>query len=376
MSSKSQILQKKLDSFTEPYFNKNVCIVYQYSPAKSLGHLWYHMWGLDVLSFVGSGFERLGLNLKIVDMQSFIKNPTEALHNVDFVVNLVCGNQDISYWGIVPSIAKWYGKKPIPNTAETMLAGERKDIANIVAKKVGLNCPKWELTLNKDIGFQEKIIAKPRDHGSSVGIMIGNLGDISKKSKFNVPYIYQNFISGYDVTVGVLWDPVSKKMRFGDAIAFIPKNDDQTLTYDDRVKEENRLGKPLSKFDMSYYILPHSIKAKIGSLFEHLGGSATGRVDFRVATSKKENLIKAKESSYYFIETNPSPTIATNSSFVRSLKSAFEGLRLNFGDNLFENHEKMDSLATIEIMIAFSMLGYSEFTSTSNEQLDINLSGV
>ena len=348
------------------YSGKHVCIVYQYISDSSPDIVWYHQWGLNVLSYLGGGFESIGLALKIVDIETFLKCPREVLLNVDYSLNLICGNMDVANWGLVPSLSSWYKVAPMPNRAESILAGERKDTANLIAERSGLRVPEWGLSPSSLETETNPIVKKPRDFGSSEGLEIISSSTQINDCENSTRVIYQKFISGIDVTIPVIFDPFRNQHILGDAVAFVPSSGDADWILDAPAKSINRLGSKLALITKTHYCPPPELIEPIRRIIRLMGGSSVARVDFRVSIAPGQKIEECGADRYNFIEINPVPTMNVNSDYAGGIASALKNknsdlyrLAINLGIDV----EKQEASATIT---AFSMLSYADITSIEN----------
>lgn len=343
----------------EKHSGTHICIIYQYIPSEITKENWYHTWGLNVMAYISQGFENLGLNLKFLDLFTFLQNSKSHLEGMNYSLNLICGNKKVSYWGIVPSISELYNVSPLPNKADVIIAGERKDLANSLASKVGLKCPEWFNSIHEILDTSKFYIGKPRDYGSSVGIVHGSIDKLKNTDQIiNSPYIYQEFIEGVDVTVPLLYNPWDNSYFFGEAMAYIPKNNDQNWIFDSNKKGVHRVGGQPNSAKKIFFQIPDELKLKIIEMLNLIGGSSVARVDFRVTTENAEKVAEAPMENYYFIEINPIPTMSDKSNYVDGMEKALERNNINVEMQYIKKITKYPpNLSTI---IAFSMLCYAD----------------
>lgn len=348
---------------------RHVCLVHQYIPGDNSHQVWYHQWGLNVLYFLGSGFEQLGAKVKVVDVDSLLKHPESILNGVDYSVNLVCGNMNISNWALVPSISTWFGVTPLPNSAESTLAGERKDTANLIAKHSGLKVPDWSYYPRDLLGISDKIIRKPRDFGSSHGLELIDKrrleADVAS-GKGGLSTIYQEFIPGIDVTLPVIFNPFDHGYTFGHAVAFMPKSSNSNWMLDATAKSINRVGEKIDQVQKVYYDVPEEVKKAIVKMLRTMGGTSVARVDFRVCLDASENIQACTIDDYFFIEINPVPTMNIKSNFAGGLRSAMNvpGSELEKIASFLQLDRKNE--LTCATITALSMVSYADFTSTGS----------
>ncbi|OSM00290.1 hypothetical protein MAIT1_00775 [Magnetofaba australis IT-1] len=307
------------------------------------------------------------MNVKYIDIETFIGSPSVALKNIDYSVNLICGNKNISLWALVPSISYWYNVIPMPNRTEAMIAGERKDTANLIATKVGFSCPEWATDIGDLDQSIRTIVKKPRDYGSSSGLEIGEIRDFKDHKKNDIEYIYQEFVEGIDVTIPILYSDIHKTYLCGHGVAFIP-DADAAWVLDSGAKSINRVGIVPESITKVYYTVPKEIVNKINKLMIFLGNSSVGRIDFRVRLKPSSTIYDATLDEYNFIEINPTPTMNAKSDFVGGIESALADSESEIYSYAVETTAEtgVDMSRPCSI-VAYTMLKYAEITSNGNE---------
>jgi hypothetical protein len=343
---------------------KHVAVVYQYVPPDSPAEVWYHVWGLGVMAYYGYGFEALGMPVKYIDVDSFIRGDRDEARNTHYVLSLVCGNLHISNWSLVPAVAFWRQAIPLPAAADALMASERKDISSLFARRAGLRCPD-EYSVGDLTGLKDTLaVAKPRDYGSSKGLLIAPPAElVGTVATRTTPYIFQQFVPGIDVTVASIYDPILERHQVAQAIGYVPKNSDGHWTFDDRAKTQHRQGGALGEVQKVFFDLPKAIEEKIVDLIDRLGGSSLARVDFRVAAIGESDLRAAGPEVYSFLEINLCPTISAQSNFVASVRRAIDGGTYPLTPFHQEFFSRFPPETALNAFIVFSMVRYGDATS-------------
>lgn len=152
---------------------KTFVIVHQFQPPASSEPIWYDRWGGPQLSFLIDGLEGFEVEYKLVDVETALVSSKTVFSDVDYAISLVCGNLNIALWAAIPAVAEWYGAVAVPTSADTAIVGERKDVANLVAARVGLPVPTWSYPFETPPAASgEYWLSKPRDYGNSYGVKI------------------------------------------------------------------------------------------------------------------------------------------------------------------------------------------------------------
>lgn len=113
----------------------------------------------------GEALERLGAVPYYCDIDTFIDQIANGkLNDCEAVVSLNAGVRPVSHFALVPAVAQWLRKPIIPCTADTIIAGERKDLGNALASKAGLQVPRvYGPHEFAEAQAEPLLIVKPRD---------------------------------------------------------------------------------------------------------------------------------------------------------------------------------------------------------------------
>mmetsp|Transcript_23982 Transcript_23982/g.43874 ORF Transcript_23982/g.43874 Transcript_23982/m.43874 type:complete len:352 (+) Transcript_23982:2060-3115(+) len=294
---------------------KNIGIVYSFQNERASGDKHYDYWKFDVVGDWANAVEQLGAVPYILDTRTFAhKAMDSSLPPLDYVVNLNAGNTHFSSLGLVPSLCGFIGLPCIPNEVLATLVAESKSLSNTLGRQHGLLVP--QDIEQCDIGG----ILRPDNFGSSHGVKrVSSLWDLGKG-------LYQEFIPGIDVSIPLLFEPVSSRLEMLPAIAYLPDNRDVNWFLGESEKLSH------SGYTKSYVQIARAEDAGLTDLALSLGARGYCRIDTRLACSNYEEVAEAilkpiSEKALYFIEINNMPTIRENVNFTGSLSHLSEGNR-------------------------------------------------
>ena len=157
-------------------------------------------------------------NLDMINLNTEIYNAPYLLLDTDLVINALHGGD-----GEDGSIQSFLDLHHIPYTgsgAKACKIAMDKNITKLIAKSVGVPTPNWvllkrnvnngmQLQDNDSPKFSYPYVVKPADEGSTFGLTIVNeeseLNDaISLAAEFSNEILIEEFISGRELTVGIL----------------------------------------------------------------------------------------------------------------------------------------------------------------------------
>jgi hypothetical protein len=283
---------------------KTIAIVYIFEKEDAQGFEHYWIWKSDIISGWLNAVQELECLPFILDVRTFIqKASNRTLPHIDYVLNLNCGCYELSTLSLIPSICSFLAIPCVPCNAMSILAGENKRISNLIACAMNLNLPK-----SLDASCKDGIY-RPLNLGSSIGVKRGFFCD------FEDDGIYQEFISGYDITIPIVYNPYIKGIDLLPPILYLPKSLEADWIYN----EEEKIN------DNGFVFLPfleveEEVKKKIIA-FSHVFPIQTfGRIDARIKCKDKKLSAKIIENplvfnDLYFIEINPMPTIERDDTF-------------------------------------------------------------
>lgn len=292
---------------------KTIALVYAFEKENAKGSEHYDTWKSRVIADWMVATEELKCVPFIIDVRTFVnKAMNNSLPFLDFVVNLNAGANNLSSLGLIPSICGFIDVPCIPcDTASTIL-GEHKRIANLIALSERINVPK---SLADDCSSG---ITRPICYGSSRGV----------KKGFNpilgVECIYQEFISGYDLTTPILFNPISRLMDVLPAVLYVP-HETNGAWYLGEAEKEAHVGyeKRVTRVDLM-------TSERYVCLAKSLGIKTYCRIDARIMKYSEEEMDDATKTPINFnrinfLEINPLPTITENINFHTSLSGLEQG---------------------------------------------------
>ncbi len=241
---------------------------------------------------------------------------------VDIAFNALHGK-----WGEDGAIQSLLEIRSIPYTGSGVLAcsiSMNKAFSKVMFLHDGVQTPRWivvnkneesieqiKLRINKTLGYP--CVVKPNDQGSAIGLTIckeeSQLEEAIKLSdKYSTSTIIEEYIDGYEVTVGVINEEVLP------VIEIKPKHD----FYDYECKYTH---------GMSEYEVPANLPEKVTEhlqqqallAYNSIGCKTYGRIDFRVS----------KEYKTYCLEINTLPGMTSTSLLPKAAKAdgiSFEDL--------------------------------------------------
>jgi len=326
---------------------KTIAIVYIFEGEDSPGFEHYHIWKSNVISRWMNAIQDLYCRPLILDVRTFVEKAiNRSLPNIDFVLNLNCGSCNLSASALVPSTCSFMNIPCIPCDASTMLAGENKFISNLIAKAIEVQLPK-DIDINDDSG-----IYRPLNFGSSFGVRRGY-----HKYK-NDKGIYQEFISGYDITTPVVYNPISEELDVFPTVINVPQSDSIEWFFGENEKNSWQGFKEL--------ILPNisdTLKNKYIQLSKTFSINTFCRIDARIKCETKtelEIIMKNKllPEQVYFIEINSMATVRANNSFDRSFFAIKNDS--NFYDCVKVHKDNSGNHALNSFLLASAMISISK----------------
>ena len=287
---------------------KTIAVVYIFEGDNSSGFEHFYVWKGKILTQWMNAIDELHCMPLILDVRTFVdKAINGTLPHIDYVLNMNSGTYDLSSMALVPSTCSSLGIPCIPCSAVSIVTGENKTISNHIAKSIGLNIPQ-----NLD-QCDPKGIFRPVSLGNSMGVTRGTNQDYEKG-------IYQEFISGYDITTPVVYNAVTNRMELFPTVMYLPDNEDLDWFYGEKEKQ-TRTG---IKFKIVQ--LDPKTHDKYRELADALVVQTFCRIDARVKCSEAALYHHASKQDLlfddiYFVEINVMPTIRDKNSFCYSFNS-------------------------------------------------------
>lgn len=286
---------------------KTIAIVYIFEGDTSSGFSHFYIWKSNIIAKWMNAVQELSCMPLIIDVRTFIdKAISKTLPHLDYVLNLNSGTYNLSTMALVPAMCSAINVPCIPCNAVSIVTGENKSLSNHIASSLGINVPKT-LDENDSTG-----IFRPISLGNSLGVQRGCLS--GKKDG-----IYQEFITGYEITTPLVYNAISHKMEVLPTVVFAPENDDPEWYYGEKDKK-NQVG---------YIFKTMSLDKKLIDKYVELANAISiqtfCRIDARVKCKNRDEMIHALETgatleNTYFIEINVMPTIRNNNSFCYSFE--------------------------------------------------------
>ena len=324
---------------------KTIALVYAFQGDTSDGFEHFFIWKSKILSKWMLAVEDLHCLPLILDVRTFIdKAINHTLPHVDFVLNLNTGTLDLSVMALVPSTCSALGIPCIPCNAVSIVTGENKMLSNLIAESIGIHVPKTITAKEGNNG-----IFRPINLGNSLGVKRG----IQNNTRNG---IYQEFISGYEITTPAVYNSITGKMDLLPTVMYLPDNKDLDWFNGEEVKKKR------SGYSFRIVNLQDKLKNKYLDLINVLSIQTFCRIDARVKCSE-EIFYKASYDTVlyedtYFIEINVMPTIRDNNNFAHSFQSIQEG------DSLFSCiAAQKDTFGHIDIynfLLASSMISFTK----------------
>lgn len=302
-------MDNRISQFITNLRGKTIGIVYIFENEQALGYSHYEAWKSDVISSWLNAVQELKCVPYIMDARTFVyKAMNDTLPVLDCVVNLNNGNIDLSTLGLVPSVCSFLAIPCIPCNTLSMMIGENKMISNLIAYAKAMNIPK-ELDISNPNG-----IMRPYTLGSSYGIERGCKGDLPDE------FLYQEFISGFDMTTPILYNPLTRKLDILPAVMYYPENKNVEWFLGKDEKEKH------SGYVKQIVHIDEEAKKKYLELVQAFSIKTYCRIDARVKCESVHELGAIRKepidfARIYFLEINPTPTIKDNINFHTSLQN-------------------------------------------------------
>ena len=302
---------------------RRIALVYSFPQAIDPPNRWYDRWKSRVIMSYGEALERINVLPFYCDIDSFIRQiSANQLPFLDAVISLNAGVRPVSHFALVPAVSQWFQLPIVPCTADVIMAGERKDLGNAIAKRAGLRIPTTYLREQIDSAREARtIIVKPRDLGGSYGLKRISGGELADED-FAQGRIVQDFVSGFDVTIPVFVNSINGKLVVADATVYSPSSTEPAeWIYDRGAKEAYVGGTGVASVDRIQVPLEKCAKEKIRAFASMIGVDCFARIDFRIEAANVGSLRSISADRLAFIEINPMPTVCTGLAFVESIRA-------------------------------------------------------
>ena len=232
-----------LNKFKEKFLSlkgKTVAIVYIFENDNASGFNHFFIWRGEVLTRWINAVYEIGCIPLIIDVREFVhKAMNKTLPHIDYVLNLNSGTTELSTMALVPSTCSSINIPCIPCNAVAIVTGEDKRLSNYIANSIGLNVPQ---ELN-ELDNVDKIF-RPINLGNSVGVSKYRNNDFKNG-------IWQEFITGYDITTPIVYNPISNQMDLLPTVMFLPNEQDNNWFYGEKEKLSRKRSKQVRWWNLN-----------------------------------------------------------------------------------------------------------------------------
>lgn len=352
-------LEKNYETQINFIKGKTIGIVYIFEGEDAPGASHYWIWKSDIISGWLMAIQELKCVPYIMDVRTFIqKAVNRTLPHIDYILNLNCGNYEISSMSLVPSMCSFLSIPCIPCDAAAIVMSENKHISNLLADIKGIQVPAT-LSPNETTG-----IFRPLNLGSSIGVQIGQFDWNNPKG------IYQEFIPGYDITFPIAYNPDSLNIDLLPPLIYIPKSNDPNWIYDVEEKyteNENFIKCPLHN-------ISSAVSNKLLDFARTFPITTFGRIDGRIKCNSNTLSLDIvnqdiKYDDLYFVEINSMPTIEREDSFELSFQTAKNNAENPFYRSINQYCSIVEHPTMIGYILASSIIACSR--AKSQNQMDL-----
>ncbi|MDE7168153.1 MAG: hypothetical protein K2O28_04815 [Clostridia bacterium] len=341
-------MQKTQKNFKESILDLSgsvVALVYTFQNEEAPGFTHYEFWKSEVITAWLSAVEEIGCKPYILDVKTFMmKASMGTLPHIDYCINLNAGNNNVDNLCLVPAICSFCGIPCIPCSAKACGVGEDKVYANLIAESSKLKLPKT-YPFNKDGG-----IIRDRSLGSSVGIRLSSENTVCSDME-----ICQEFIVGTDMTIPILFNPLSKQLEVLPAVAY--KHDKGAKWFlDAKAKLTHSYEKVLVQ-------LSKEAEQEVLSLAKKFDITTYCRIDTRIKNFQFDRDSEVKLDDIYFIEINPTPTINNTINFALSLQNSKDNLPHKQLFNAYKNSVEKASITGYILLCSLLAIKAKHFLS-------------
>lgn len=318
---------KTFENYLYRIQGKTIAVVYIFEGENASGYEHYDIWKSDVISEWILSIQENNCRPLIMDARTFIsKVMNHTLPIVDAVINLNNGNIDLSTLSLVPSVCSFIDIPCIPCNATSIISGENKLYSNCIAQYCGIQLPDERRGGNN-------CIYRPFNYGSSRGTRkIQNLSN-------NKNGIYQEFITGYDITTPILYDPLSEDLSILPTVMYYSEDKNTEWFFNEKVKEKR------SGYKKQILTLDKKTEEIYLRIAKTIQIKTFCRIDARIKCSDPKEwnelvLAPIPFKKIYFIEINPMPTIKKNINFHNSIDSISQSSNLGKLYEMYKKHRQ------------------------------------
>jgi len=321
---------------------RTIAVVYTFEGDTESGFEHFFIWKSSILTKWLTAIEELHCMPLILDVRTFIdKAINRTLPYVDYVLNLNTGMFDLSVMALVPSMCNSLGIPCIPCDAVSIVTGENKLLSNLIAQSLGIHVPK---TIDSNI---PKGIFRPINLGNSLGVKRGMNSTCQKG-------IYQEFISGYEITTPIVYNALTHTMDLLPTVIYIHESENLDW-FNGEEEKRARTG-----YSFRTVNLDEKISKKYLELIDTLAIQTYCRIDARIKCTENiyhntsNNIVSFED--VYFIEINVMPTIRDKNNFSFSFNSIKES------DTIYPcikaQKEIIGDINVFSFLLASSMLSF------------------
>ena len=337
----------KVQNIIDTLAGKTIAIVYIFENENVAGFGHFLVWKDKILTGWLNAVYELKCVPYILDVRTFMqKASNHSLPHIDYVINLNSGCNELSTMGLVPSICSFLGIPCLPCDATAILTTENKRISNYIALGANLQTPKF-LNSQNNCG-----IYRPINLGNSIGIEKKHFADFEKNG------IYQEFIPGYDVTIPIVYNFLSKEIDILPPTIYFPESLDPNWIYDEKTKEED---KGLIRLQFSQ--IQEKCKKEILEFFQIFDIKTYARIDARMKQTEilSYEVINQPFSfdNCYFLEINSMPTIEEDDGFDLAYKAVQNNPNNSFYNCIMEYVNSITKPTINGFLLASSILSIS-----------------
>lgn len=335
--------QSILDSLA----GKTIAIVYIFENENADGFGHFLVWKDKIITGWLNAIYEIKCVPYILDVRTFMqKSSNHSLPHIDYVINLNSGCNELSTMGLVPSICSFLGIPCIPCDATAILTTENKRISNYIALGTDLQTPKF-LDSKNNCG-----IYRPINLGNSIGVKRDQFDN------FNKAGIYQEFIPGYDVTIPVAYNFISKEIDILPPTIYFPESLNPNWIYDEATKEED-----CGLIRQQFTQICDDCKKQLLDFFRIFDIKTYARIDARMKkTSKLSYDVVEQPFSFdecYFLEINSMPTIEESDGFDLAFKAVQKNPQHSFYNCVMEYVNYIAKPTINGFLLACSILALS-----------------
>lgn len=343
--------------------HETVLIVYPYVDSAEFRD-WYNPQSASVISDNLRAFELLGMRTLLLDIDRFrLARNSADLNDPLFVADLDGGVGPIAMKALVPGVAAWLGLPVVPTRVDVWLTGERKDIANALAQRLGARLPPtYDGRLFQD-ELDAQVIQKPRDLGGSYDVRLlprdQSIQNVIAALDTS-PLLAQSFIAGFDVTYPIVFSPTTQRLEPICGVVNRPPSDGDPDWINDLQSKTGfyKAGNP-KPVVRELCKITDSVGHFLRSLAEAMDIKTYCRIDFRIPqqVGPPDSL---ELNDMYFLEMNTSPSVGNGTSMVSAValvedRSPLASARQDFTE-LFGWETAIHHTAFLKSLAAFRII--------------------